>query len=78
MVTRPTELARLLAEIAVTMRRHASLNPGVEIIFLASSQEYLYVSSSRLKELVQFGESVDEFVPPIVAQYLKKKLGDAG
>jgi len=55
------------------MNRH--LEPGVEVIFLASSQDYLYVSSSRLKELVQFGESVDEFVPPIVAEYLQKKLG---
>jgi pantetheine-phosphate adenylyltransferase len=54
------------------MNRH--LEPGVEIIFLASSQDYLYVSSSRLKELVQFGESVDEFVPPIVAEYLQKRF----
>ncbi len=54
------------------MNRH--LEPRVEIIFLASSQDYLYVSSSRLKELVQFGESVDEFVPPIVAEYLEKRF----
>lgn len=57
------------------MNRH--LEPEVEIIFLASSQDYLYVSSSRLKELARFGASVDEFVPPIVAQYLKKKFGAA-
>ena len=58
------------------MNRH--LEPGVEIIFLASSQDYLYVSSSRLKELVQFGESVDEFVPPIVAEYLAKRFATNG
>ena len=39
-----------------------------------ASQEYLYVSSSRLKELVRFGTSVDEFVPAIVAERLHKKL----
>jgi pantetheine-phosphate adenylyltransferase len=55
------------------MNRH--LEPGIEIIFLASSQDYLYVSSSRLKELVQFGASVDDFVPPIVAEYLQKRFG---
>lgn len=55
------------------MNKH--LNPEVDILFLASGLEYLYVSSSRLKELVRFGASVDEFVPPIVAEYLKKKLG---
>lgn len=54
------------------MNRH--LAPDIEIIFLASSQEYLYVSSSRLKELVRFGAGVDEFVPPIVAEYLHKKI----
>src|SRR6056297_915382 len=44
------------------------LAPGVEIVFFMTSQEYLYVSSSRLKELVRFGASIDEFVPAIVAE----------
>lgn len=54
------------------MNRH--LEPNVEIIFLASSQEFLYVSSSRLKELVRFGASVADFVPPLIEERLKKKL----
>jgi len=58
------------------MNKH--LAPNVEIVFFMTSQEYLYVSSSRLKELVRFGASVDEFVPPIVAQALKRKLGKSG
>ena len=55
------------------MNKH--LAPKVEIVFFMTSQEYLYVSSSRLKELVRFGASVDEFVPPVVAEALKRKLG---
>jgi pantetheine-phosphate adenylyltransferase len=55
------------------MNKH--LHPGIEILFMMSSQEYLYVSSSRLKELVRFGAAVDDFVPPIVAEMLNKKLG---
>ncbi len=55
------------------MNKH--LAPGVEILFFMTRQEYLYVSSSRLKELVRFGQSIDEFVPPIVAEALKRKLG---
>ncbi len=55
------------------MNKH--LAPSVEIVFFMTSQEYLYVSSSRLKELVRFGASIDEFVPPIVADALKRKLG---
>jgi len=51
------------------------LAPNVEILFFMTSQEYMYVSSSRLKELVRFGASVDEFVPSIVAEALKRKLG---
>jgi pantetheine-phosphate adenylyltransferase len=42
------------------MNKH--LAPDVEIVFFMTSQEYLYVSSSRLKELVRFGASIDEFV----------------
>lgn len=58
------------------MNKH--LAPSVEIVFFMTSQEYLYVSSSRLKELVRFGASIDEFVPEIVASELKRKLGKPG
>jgi pantetheine-phosphate adenylyltransferase len=54
------------------MNRH--MEPEIDIIFLASSLEYLYVSSSRLKELVRFGASVAEFVPPLVEERLKQKI----
>ena len=55
------------------MNRH--LDPAVETVFMMASQEYLYVSSSRLKELVRFGRAVDEFVPPLVAKRLQERLG---
>ena len=54
------------------MNKH--MEPDIEIVFLASSQEYIYVSSSRLKELVRFGASVAEFVPPLVEERLKQKI----
>ena len=57
------------------MNKH--LAPDVEIVFFMTSQEYLYVSSSRLKELVRFGASIDEFVPRVVADALERKLRDA-
>ena len=55
------------------MNRH--LHPDVETVFMMASQEYLYVTSSRLKELVRFGRVVDEFVPPLVAKKLLERLG---
>jgi pantetheine-phosphate adenylyltransferase len=54
------------------MNKH--LYPEIETVFLMASQEYLYVSSSRLKELVRFGRDVSEFVPPLVALKLKEEL----
>lgn len=56
------------------MNKH--LAPNVEIVFFMTNQKYMYVSSSRLKELVRFGASIDDFVPPIVGEALKKKLRD--
>lgn len=55
------------------MNRH--MKAEVETLFLMTGQEHFYVSSSRLKELVSFGADVSEWVPPIVAEYLEKKLG---
>jgi pantetheine-phosphate adenylyltransferase len=55
------------------MNRH--LEPDVETIFLMTRQEYLYVSSSRLKELVRFGANIDDFVPELIAKRLYEKLG---
>lgn len=57
------------------MNRH--LEPSVEIIFLASSHDYIYVSSSRLKELARFGASVADFVPAVVEDHLKRKINPA-
>ena len=55
------------------MNRH--LKPKVEIFFMMTSLEFLYVSSSRLKELAHFGADIDEFVPPQVAKRLRERLG---
>lgn len=56
------------------MNRH--LAPDLEVLFMMTRQEYLYVSSSRLKELVRFGAAIDEFVPPLIAKRLVEKLGN--
>jgi len=57
------------------MNKH--LNPDVETVFMMTSQEFFYVSSSRLKELVHFGADISDWVPPIVVKYLREKLGKA-
>ena len=57
------------------MNRH--LYPEVETLFMMTSQQFFYVSSSRLKELVRFGTNVEEFVPPVVAARLKERIGSS-
>lgn len=54
------------------MNRH--LYPEIETLFMMTSQQFFYVSSSRLKELVRFGADVSEWVPPIVEKKLREKL----
>lgn len=58
-------------EMALMNKR---LNAEIETLFMMTNQEFFYVSSSRLKELVRFGANVDSWVPPIVAKYLREKL----
>ena len=55
------------------MNKH--LFSEVETVFMMPSQQYMFVSSSRLKELVRFGRDVEEFVPAEVAKRLRERLG---
>ncbi|MGI9591244.1 MAG: pantetheine-phosphate adenylyltransferase [Myxococcota bacterium] len=57
------------------MNKH--LFSEVETVFMMPSQQYMFVSSSRLKELVRFGRDVEEFVPAEVAKQLRERLGRA-
>jgi pantetheine-phosphate adenylyltransferase len=57
------------------MNQH--LYPEIETVFMLPSLQYMYVSSSRLKELVRFGRDVEEFVPALVAKRLREQLASA-
>lgn len=58
-------------EMALMNKR---LGPEIETVFMMTSEEFFYVSSSRLKELVHFGADVDAWVPPVVAKALREKI----
>jgi pantetheine-phosphate adenylyltransferase len=45
-----------------------TLSEEMETVFLATSNEYSFLSSSVVKEIAQFGGSVDHLVPKNVAQ----------
>lgn len=44
-----------------------TLAAQVETVFLATSNEYSFLSSSLVKEIARFGGSIDHLVPPHVA-----------
>src|SRR5207302_7854921 len=51
--------------------------PEIESVYLMTSLEYLYVSASRIREVTGLGRDPSEFVPPHVAEALKRKFGAA-
>ena len=55
-----------------TMNR--SLAPDIESIFFTPKDTLIYVSSSLVKEIAQFGGDVSRFVTPNVKTALKDKL----
>ena len=54
-----------------------SLWPEFDTIFLMTRAEYMYLSSSVVRQVAQMGGDVGQFVPPCVAQRLKEKFGYA-
>jgi pantetheine-phosphate adenylyltransferase len=54
------------------------LAPGIEMVFLMTAPEYLFLSASRVKELVAFGAPIDNLVPANVAKALRVHSGQRG
>ena len=51
------------------------LAPDIETLFLMTSAEYLYLSSSIVKEVTRLGGDVSGLVPDPVFRSLRRKLG---
>jgi pantetheine-phosphate adenylyltransferase len=56
-----------------TMNRH--LQPEVETVFLMTSLEFAYLSSTLIKEVAAGGAALEGLVPPMVAEALAARLG---
>ena len=50
------------------------LDSELESIFVMSSPQYGYLSSSVVREIASFGKDVSEFVPECVAEALKRRF----
>jgi pantetheine-phosphate adenylyltransferase len=53
---------------------NGQLDPGIVTVFLAPPPQFLFVSSSLVKEVCAFGGPVDGFVPPHVEKALRARL----
>ncbi len=50
------------------------LDHDVETVFMTTSLEYSYLSSSTVKEVAAFGGDISQFVPESVAKEIQKKM----
>ena len=50
------------------------LNDEIETVFIMSSHEYSFLSSSSVKEIARFGGDYSSFVPEVVRLAVEKKI----
>ncbi len=50
------------------------IGAGIETIFLATTAEFMFLSSSTVKEIAKFNGNLDGMVPDVVAEKLKNRF----
>ena len=51
------------------------LNPGLDTMFLTAEHEYMYMSSSMVKELGRYDADLSEFLPEEIIPDFKNRIG---
>ena len=64
-------------ELKMAQTNH-KLSPKVETVFLTTSLEYAYLSSTVVKEVAAFGGDISQFVPEIVERRIQEKKIEKG
>lgn len=59
-------------ELQMAQTNH-KLDAGIETIFLTTSLEFSYLSSTTVKEVSSFGGDISQFVPQIVVEQIRDK-----
>lgn len=60
-------------ELQMAQTNH-KLSPSVETMFLTTSLEYSYLSSTIVREVAAFGGDISKFVPEILIDRIKEKM----
>ena len=50
------------------------LNPELETVFLTTSAENMYLSSSIVKQIAMFGGDISDFVPSCILKDIQERL----
>src|SRR5579872_4888672 len=58
-------------QMALMNRR---LQPQVETVFLLAGEQYSFISSKLVKEVISLGGNIAGFVPPLVEKRLRERL----
>ncbi len=61
-------------ELQIAQTNH-KLNPFVDTVFLTTSVECSYVSSSIVREVASYGGDISQFVPECIVDDIYKKIG---
>ena len=59
-------------QMALTNKK---LNPKVETLFLTTSAQNMYLSSSMVKQIASMGGDITDFVPPVIKQDIIDRIG---
>lgn len=54
------------------------LDPDIEMVYLMTSTEYSFLSSSIVREVASMGGPVEAWVPPCVARRLRERFSQKG
>ena len=58
-------------QMALTNKK---LNPNVETLFLTTSTENMYLSSSMVKQIASMGGDISSFVPEIIRETILERI----
>ncbi len=53
------------------------INPGLDTMFLTAEHQYMYLSSSTVKELGKYGVDLSDFLPEEIIPDFKKRIANA-
>ncbi len=51
------------------------MRPELELIFLPADKNYAHINSTLVREIARLGGDISGFVPPAIAEAVRKKLG---